>query len=56
MQCKLNGDLVVNPYVYLETERKNHERKVKDNEEQMEEVFARKVNEKLVKLKNWEKE
>ena len=44
----------MNPYVMIEEEKKNHDKKIKDNEDEMEEVFSRKVHEKEEKLVRWQ--
>ena len=43
----------MNPYVLIEEEKKIHDKKIKDNEDDMEEVFSRKVHEKEEKLVRW---
>jgi len=51
---KVNEEIVMNPYVRLEEEKKNHDKKMNENAKDMEEVFSRKVHEKeerLVRLK-----
>ena len=53
-QPKVNEEIVMNPYVRLEEEKKTHDKKMNENAKDMEEVFSRKVNEKeerLVRLK-----
>jgi len=52
--CKVNEGLSMNPYVLIEEERKSHDKKMKDNEDEMEEVFSRKVHEKEEKLVRWQ--
>ena len=44
----------MNPYVLIEGEKKNHDKKIKDHEEEMEEVFSKKVHEKEEKLVRWQ--
>jgi hypothetical protein len=44
--------LSTNPYVLIEEEKKNHDKKIKDDEDEMEEVFSRK--EKLVRWQTQE--
>ena len=44
----------MNQYVLIEEEQKNHAAKIKDIEEEMEEVFSRKVHKKEEKLERWQ--
>jgi hypothetical protein len=44
----------MNPYVLIEEEKKKHDKKIKDNEDEMEEVFSRTVHEKEEKVARWQ--
>ena len=44
----------MNPYILIDEEKKIHDKKIRDNEEEMEEVFCRKVHEKEEKLLRWQ--